>query len=322
MSGDELPPPPIAAEVDLRDFQFMPLDVVRLRDSDLASLETAEACWAAVLLWCYSWHQVPAASIPDDDRVLSKQAGYGRVIAEWRRVRPGALRGWIKCSDGRLYHPVVVEKAIEAWRSKLEYAYDRECDRIRKANKKRLQDKQPQLPFPTFEEWDAVRNSAGSGPASDGTSGESAGSGDRSAGNEVNSAGNTPFGDGIPAENALKGQGQGQGDSKNPPYPPERGAAALTRIGKKPRELRDHSLTTWLAVCDVVDETGKTDGLTWDHARQKLGEQAHQAIERIGGYRVIFARDRFTTGDLKSRFREHYERQLETPPPAKAGSAA
>ncbi len=29
----ELPPPPIAADVDLTDFQFMPLDVARLRRS-------------------------------------------------------------------------------------------------------------------------------------------------------------------------------------------------------------------------------------------------------------------------------------------------
>ncbi len=29
------------------------------------------------------------------------------------------LRGWIRCSDGRLYHPVVAEKALEAWVEKL-----------------------------------------------------------------------------------------------------------------------------------------------------------------------------------------------------------
>jgi hypothetical protein len=27
----------------------------------------------------------------------------------WKKVRAGALRGWVKCSDGRLYHPVVAE---------------------------------------------------------------------------------------------------------------------------------------------------------------------------------------------------------------------
>ena len=76
----------------------MPLDVGRLRDSDLASDETPEACWAAVLLWCASWHQIPAASIPDNDQWLAKQAGY----AARKLVQPLALqrqvrllpRGW------------------------------------------------------------------------------------------------------------------------------------------------------------------------------------------------------------------------------------
>ena len=117
---DALPAPPLPATVDLRDFPYMPLDVVRLRDSDLAALETAEAFRAAVLLWAASWHQVPAASLPDDDRVLSNLAGFGRVVAEWRKVREGALRGFTRCADGRLYHLVVAEKAIDAWRSRLE----------------------------------------------------------------------------------------------------------------------------------------------------------------------------------------------------------
>ena len=82
-----LPDPLIAAEVDLRDFQFLPLDVVRLRDSDLVSLETAESFRAAVLLWCASWHQQPAASLPDDDRVLAKLAGYGFVVDAWLAER-------------------------------------------------------------------------------------------------------------------------------------------------------------------------------------------------------------------------------------------
>ncbi len=116
-------------DCDLRDFAFMPLDVVRLRDSDLAALEAPEACWAAVLLWCASWHQIPAASLPDDDRVLANLAGFGRVVKEWQRVRSGALRGWVMCSDGRLYHPVIAEKANDAWNEKHAYR-ERKAKRI------------------------------------------------------------------------------------------------------------------------------------------------------------------------------------------------
>ncbi|WP_334046146.1 DUF1376 domain-containing protein [Burkholderia cepacia] len=146
---NQLPNPLTAAECDLRDFAFMPLDVVRLRDSDIAALSTAEEFRAAVLLWCASWHQVPAASLPDDDRVLAQLAGYGRVVTEWRKVRTGALRGWVTCADGRLYHPVVAEKARDAWAAKHEQRYKTECARIKKHNQRHGTD----IEFPTFEEF-------------------------------------------------------------------------------------------------------------------------------------------------------------------------
>lgn len=131
-----LPAPLVPPDVDLRDFGFLPLDVVRLRDSDLVSLETAEAFRAAVLLWCASWHQEPAASLPDDDRVLARLAGYGFVVEAWKAEREGALRGWIKCSDGRLYHPVLAEKAADAWRGKMGQRWKTECSRIKKYNQR------------------------------------------------------------------------------------------------------------------------------------------------------------------------------------------
>jgi hypothetical protein len=101
----------------------MMVDVARVRDSGLASDETPEACWAAFLLWCAAWHQVPAASIPHNDQWIAKQAGYaqrGRIDTKaWAKVREGALRGFVLCSDGLLYHPVVAEKALECWLDKL-----------------------------------------------------------------------------------------------------------------------------------------------------------------------------------------------------------
>jgi hypothetical protein len=115
------PAPLLSAEIDLRDFSFMPLDVVRLRDSDLTIIASDAEFRAAVLLWCASWHQVPAASLPDDDRLLAALAGLGRgdaALSAWLAVRHGALRGFVKCADGRLYHRVIAEKAVEAWSEK------------------------------------------------------------------------------------------------------------------------------------------------------------------------------------------------------------
>ena len=106
------PEPLVPAEVDLRDFPFIPLDVVRLRDSRLAAISSGDEFMAWMMLVCASWHQQPAGSLPDDDVDLARLAGFGRVVKEWEKVRDGALYGWILCSDGRFYHPIVAEKAL------------------------------------------------------------------------------------------------------------------------------------------------------------------------------------------------------------------
>lgn len=130
---DALSAPLVPAEVDLRGYQYMPLDVARLRDSRVGLLDDAEAFRAAVFSWCSAWHQVPAASLPDDDAELCRLLGYGRDLKKWLKLRKGgALHGWVKCSDGRLYHPVVAEKAIEGWEKKRE-----QKERTRRATEER-----------------------------------------------------------------------------------------------------------------------------------------------------------------------------------------
>ena len=110
----DLPNPLVPPGVNLRGYRFMPLDVMRLRDSDLAAVASPEGFRAAILLWCAAWHQIPAGSLPDDDRALAYLARLSRDLRKWRWVREWALHGFIKCSDGRLYHPVICEKVISA----------------------------------------------------------------------------------------------------------------------------------------------------------------------------------------------------------------
>lgn len=153
MSNVPLPMTP--ADCNLQDFKFMPLDVARLRGSELASDETPEACWAALMLWCASWHEIPAGSIPDNNQWQAKAAGYvarGKIAKEWADVREGAMRGYITCSDGRLYHPVVAEKANDAWVSKLKQRWKTECGRIKKHNERH----HTTIPYPDFDEWRAA----------------------------------------------------------------------------------------------------------------------------------------------------------------------
>jgi hypothetical protein len=201
-----IPDPLTPAECNLQDFAFMPLDVARLRDSDLAANETPEACWAAVLLWAASWHQVPAASIPNDDRWIAKQAGYaqrGKIAREWADVRPGALRGWVECSDGRLYHPVVAEKAREAWQAKVEQRWRSECARIKKHNERHPG---ADVTRPTFEEWIAAGCPSGHPlPVP------------RDTGNSPRDTGR---------DNSSKGQGEGQGQGQPKEENPSGSSAA------------------------------------------------------------------------------------------------
>ena len=212
-----LPAPLTPEDCNLQDFAFMPLDVARLRDSDMAAYQSPEACWAAVLLWAAAWHQVPAASLPDDDRFLAKAAGYGRVVKEWLNVREGALHGWIKCADGRLYHPVVAEKALESWRAKVHHAWKKECDRIRKANKQRESEGRPLLPLPP----EPVATSAELPAESAGIPTE----------NVPPSSGTPNASDGNPPENPLKGQGEGQGQGELKAFGSDARASAQPEFG-------------------------------------------------------------------------------------------
>jgi len=150
--------PLVPANVDLRDFHYMPLDVVRLRDSRIVSHASGEGFRCAVLLWCVAWHQVPAASLPDDDVLLAQYAGFGRSTKEWKKHRTEALHGWVQCDDGRWYHPVVAEKALEAWAQRLQQRWRTECARIKKAAQRSRTD----AVYPTFEQWETHLLATGS----------------------------------------------------------------------------------------------------------------------------------------------------------------
>lgn len=121
-----LPEPLTPASCDVSRLPFMPLHVDRLLESDLMGLATGDEFKAAIRLWCRSWKQTPAASLPSDERLLASMAGVG--VADWRLIAEVALHGFVKCADGRLYHPVIAALALEA---------DEKCERQRERAKTR-----------------------------------------------------------------------------------------------------------------------------------------------------------------------------------------
>lgn len=111
----ELPAPLSPPDCDLRGLEWFPLYGDRLFGSDTWLMASPEGRCAALALWWASWKQCPAGSLPDHDRALAQLAGYGAAVKAWMEVREEVMRGWVRCSDGRLYHPVVCSLAAEAW---------------------------------------------------------------------------------------------------------------------------------------------------------------------------------------------------------------
>lgn len=109
-----LPDPPIERSVDLRSFRWMPVDIDRLRSSEMMVTGAEEVRWYRFNLMCVAWHQVPAGSLPNNDRMISFLLGLGSDLRKWRRLRDDALGEFILCNDGRFYHPVVCEMAKAA----------------------------------------------------------------------------------------------------------------------------------------------------------------------------------------------------------------
>lgn len=192
-----LPPPPVPADADLTDFKFMPLEVARLRRSRawLICKRRPELAFFMLNLWSASWHERPAGSLEDDDDVLADAAMCSPE--RWPKVRAEVMRGWVKCSDGRLYHPVVAEKVMDSWHGKAVARWRKECDRIRKENHKRKENQQVALEFPP-----EPKRTAGAFPAEN--------------------AGFPAEGGGIPPEKPLKerereGKGEEEERERTPP---------------------------------------------------------------------------------------------------------
>lgn len=128
MTNETLPAPLTPPECDLRGLEWMPLDVMTVIDSDLFTTSTGDEFKAAFALWCKSWRQVPAGSLPNDEKALAELSR----AKNWKKVRDKAMHNWVLCSDGRYYHPVVSKKALEALPSRQEFEHKKTAEAQRK----------------------------------------------------------------------------------------------------------------------------------------------------------------------------------------------
>lgn len=120
-TGGPRPAPLTPAGCDLQNFLRMPLVVGRLLSSETWVEASADPRLGHVLmsLWAEAWRQVPAGSLPANDMTLQRMS-MCPSMKEWARVRERAMRDWVLCTDGRYYHRVVAEMALECWLEKLD----------------------------------------------------------------------------------------------------------------------------------------------------------------------------------------------------------
>lgn len=121
----------------MRGLPYMPLKIEQLKASRtwLVCRRRPELAFYLINLWMRAWGEEPAGSIEDDDDVLAAAADC--PPDKWPAIREAALAGWVRCSDGRLYHPTLCEIAAETFEKRTAIEQERAADRARKREKYR-----------------------------------------------------------------------------------------------------------------------------------------------------------------------------------------
>lgn len=105
----ELPDPPYPPEIRSRGWRFE-LDVERIKRSDTWTLAGSAMRPWCLMLWMTSWDESPI-SLPTDDVLIA--AKIGMPLEQFQQNRVVLLRGWDRCSDGRLYHEFITKLVLE-----------------------------------------------------------------------------------------------------------------------------------------------------------------------------------------------------------------
>jgi hypothetical protein len=106
--SNDLPDPPYPADTRSGAWQF-DLDMPRIEQSDTWVLAPRDVRPWLLLLWARAWQQAPVGSMPADDALIA--ARLDMDARTFTANREFLLRGWRLYSDGRLYHPVIVDLA-------------------------------------------------------------------------------------------------------------------------------------------------------------------------------------------------------------------
>ena len=101
--------PPYPKNTRVKGWKFA-VDYERINQSDTWALAPPDMRPWLLMLWLTAWQQCPAGSFPDDDALIAARIGMDRrVFVAHKDI---LMRNWERYSDGRLYHPVLVEQVL------------------------------------------------------------------------------------------------------------------------------------------------------------------------------------------------------------------
>lgn len=108
--SNELPAPPYPPEIRARGWRFE-LDMERVEQSKTWMRAPAELRPWLLMLWVKAWQRWPVGALDTDD--IDNAALIGMPLTMFQTHREVLMRGWVRHSDGRLYHHVITERVIE-----------------------------------------------------------------------------------------------------------------------------------------------------------------------------------------------------------------
>lgn len=113
--SNEIPDPPYPPDMRAKGMMF-DIDVERLYQSKTWLIASADLRPWLLRLWVESWRSIPVGSFEDDDELVAARIQMPEAL--FQAHRKTLMRGWVRHSDGNLYHPVITEMVLKitTWR--------------------------------------------------------------------------------------------------------------------------------------------------------------------------------------------------------------
>ena len=126
----------------------------------------------------------------------------------------------------------------------------------------------------------------------------------------LNSCPSQPFPPSGKGRSADAGNGSGAKTPREAGTNPRAEGRNPRATGANTRALQNRSMIAWTALTLATDAVKGMPGASWADAEKRVDANTQKAVAQLGGYKLIADRTRFTSADLKRRFRMLYEAEI------------